>query len=151
MSFRRLTVEELEELKEEFVQYLIANGIDANLWERFKKEDPEKADLFVQKFSQLVLEKSLEKVEYLEHRTPTDLKLFFCDKERIDLIALKSSTVDLTNLSSFSAEDFKEVELFTASKPYQKNREIELFEMTEKGCVITDHTLYLLLKQMANK
>ena len=148
MSFRRLTDDELEELKEEFIQYLVANGVDSDLWERFKSEEPEKADLFVQQFSNLVLQKSLEKVEYLEHRTTTDLKLFFCGKESVDLIALKSSVVDLTKMSDFTAEDFQNVEVFKASKPYSKNREVELFEMTEKGCDITSHTLYNLLKQM---
>lgn len=147
MSYRRLTENELEELKEEFVQYLVANGIDADLWERFKKEDPEKSEIFVNQFSTVVLEKSLEKVQYLEHRTPTDLKLFFCDKDKIDLIALKSSVVDLTDLSEFKAEDFKNIEIFKASKPYVKKREIELFDLTEKGCVISDHVLYNLLKQ----
>lgn len=148
MSFRRLTDDELDELKEEFIQYLVSNGVDSDLWDRFKNEEPEKADLFVQQFSNVVLQKSLEKIEYLEHRTSTDLKLFFCGKETIDLIALKSSTVDLIKMSDFSAEDFKNVEIFKASKPYEKNREVELFELTEKGCEITSHTLYNLLKQM---
>jgi len=148
LSFRRLTDDELEELKEEFIQYLVANGVDSDLWERFKKDEPENAELFVQQFSSVVLQKSLEQVEYLEHRTPTDVKLFFCGKETIDLIALKSSSVDLTNMSEFTAEDFKNVEVFKASKPYAKEREVELFDMTEKGCVITTHTLYNLLKQM---
>ena len=92
MSFRKLTEDELKELKEEFVQYLVANGVDAELWEQLKKDEPEKSDLFVQQFSNVVLQKSLEKIEYLEHRTPSDVKLFYCGKETIDLIAIKSST-----------------------------------------------------------
>ena len=151
MIFRKLTEDELEELKEEFVQYLVANGVDAELWERLKKEEPEKSDLFVQQFSNVVLQKSLEKIEYLEHRTPSDVKLFHCGKETIDLIALKSSVVDLTNMAEFNAEDFKNIEIFKATKPYSKNREVELFEMTEKGCQITSHMLYDLLKQMVKK
>ena len=94
MIFRKLTEDELEELKEEFVQYLVANGVDAELWEQLKKDEPEKSDLFVQQFSNVVFQKSLEKIEYLEHRTPSDVKLFHCGKETIDLIALKSSVVD---------------------------------------------------------
>ena len=148
MSFRKLTEDELEELKEEFVQYLVANGVDALLWEQLKKDDTEKAEFFVQQFSNIVLRKSLEKIEYLEHRTPSDVKLFYCGKETIDLIALKSSVVDLTNMAEFNTEDFKDIEIFKATKPYSKNREIELFEMTEKGCQITSHTLYDLLKPM---
>lgn len=148
MSFRRLREDELEELKDEFVQYLVANGVDSQLWERFKKDEPENAEVLVQQFSNVVLQKSLEQIEYLEHRTPTDVKLFFCGKETIDLIALKSVSVDLTNMSEFTAEDFKDVEIFKASKPYSKNREVELFDLTEKGCQITSHTLYNLLKQM---
>jgi len=148
LIFRKLTEDELEELKEEFVQYLVANGVDAELWEQLKKDEPEKSDLFVQQFSNVVFQKSLEKIEYLEHRTPSDVKLFYCGKETIDLIALKSSVVDLTNMAEFNAEDFKSIEIFKATKPYSKNREVELFEMTEKGCQITTHTLYNLLKQM---
>ena len=148
MIFRRLTDDELEELKDEFVQYLVANGVDADLWEQYKKDETEKAELFVQQFSNVVLQKSLEKVEYLEHRTPSDLKLFYFGKEGIDLIALKSSVVDLTNMAEFNPEDFKNIEIFKASKPYTKNREVELFELTEKGCQITSHMLYDLLKQM---
>ncbi len=148
MIFRKLREDELEELKEEFVQYLVANGVDAELWEQIKKDEPEKSDLFVQQFSDVVLQKSLEKIQYLEHRTSSDVKLFYCGKETIDLIALKSSAVDLTNMAKFNAEDFKDIEIFKASKSYSKNREFELFEMTEKGCQITTHLLYDLLKQM---
>ena len=148
MNFRKLTEDELEELKEEFVQYLVANGVDAVLWDQLKKDDTEKAEFFVQQFSNIVLRKSLENIEYLEHRTPSDVKLFYCGKETIDLIALKSSVVDLTNMAEFNAEEFKDIEIFKATKSYSKNREVELFEMTEKGCQITTHTLYDLLKQM---
>jgi cag pathogenicity island protein 24 len=148
LNFRKLTEDELEELKEEFVQYLVANGVDAELWEQLKKDEPEKANLFIQQFSNIVLRKSLEKIEYLEHRTPSDVKLFYCGKEAIDLIAIKSSVVDLTNIAEFNAEEFKNIEIFKATKSYSKNREVELFEMTEKGCQITTHTLYDLLKQM---
>jgi hypothetical protein len=148
LSFRKLTEDELEELKEEFVQYLVANGVDALLWEQLKKDEPEESELFIQQFSNVVLQKSLEKIEYLEHRTPSDVKLFYCGKETIDLIAIKSSVVDLTNMAEFNAEEFKNIEIFKANKPYSKNREVELFEMTEKGCQITTHTLYDLLKQM---
>ena len=148
MIFRKLTEDELEELKEEFVQYLVANGVDAVLWDQLKKDDTEKAEFFVQQFSNIVLRKSLEKIQYLEHRTPSDVKLFHCGKEAIDLIAIKSSVVDLTNMAEFKPEDFKNIEIFKATKPYSKNREVELFEMTEKGCQIASHTLYDLLKQM---
>ena len=148
MIFRKLTEDELEELKEEFVQYLVANGVDAPLWEQFKKDDPDKAELFLQQFSNIVIQKSLEKIEYLEHRTPSDLKLFYCGKETIDLIAIKSSFVDLTRMAEFNTKDFKDIEFFKATKSYSKNREVELFEMTEKGCQIASHGLYDLLKQM---
>ena len=62
MNFRKLTEDELEELKDEFIQYLVANGVDADLWKQYKKDEPEKADLFVQQFSNVVLQKSLEKI-----------------------------------------------------------------------------------------
>lgn len=151
MKYRRLSEEELELLKNEFIQYLVANGIDAQMWEKFKNEDPDKADIFVELFSDIVLEKSLEKIQYLEHRTPTDLKLFYCSEDKIDLIALKSSKVDLTNLTNFTSEDISNIELYKATKEYSKKREVEIFELTQKGCEVTNHVLYRLLEQFVNK
>lgn len=151
MKYRRLSEEELEILKNEFIQYLVANGIDAQMWEKFKNEDPDKADIFVDLFSDIVLEKSLEKIQYLEHRTPTDLKLFYCGEDKMDLIALKSSKVDLTDLTDFTSEDIANVELYKASKEYSKKREVEIFELTQKGCEVTNHVLYRLLEQFVNK
>jgi len=151
MKYRRLSEEELEILKNEFIQYLVANGIDAQMWEKFKNEAPDKADIFVDLFSDIVLEKSLEKIQYLEHRTPTDLKLFYCGEDKMDLIALKSSKVDLTDLTDFTSEDIANVELYKASKEYSKKREVEIFELTQKGCEVTNHVLYRLLEQFVNK
>ena len=36
MKYRRLTIDELKELEQEFIQFLINNGIEGNDWEKIK-------------------------------------------------------------------------------------------------------------------
>ena len=42
-KYRLLTLEELQELEKEFVEYLVLNGITADDWEKIKKENPSSA------------------------------------------------------------------------------------------------------------
>ena len=90
----------------------------------------------------------MEKTEYLEHRTSSDLKLFYCRTESIEMIALKSSAVDLKKLKNISPKQLENIEVFKADKKYSKNREEEIYEMTKQGCEVTDHKMFRLLKQM---
>ena len=77
VKYRRLSIEELEELEKEFIQFLAVNGIDAAKWQDLKQNQIEEANEFIDSFSDLVFGKSLEGVQYIEHRTASDYKIFF--------------------------------------------------------------------------
>ncbi|MCT4582455.1 MAG: DUF6495 family protein [Flavobacteriales bacterium] len=145
-KFRLLTKEELESLQPEFIQYLAANGIDASKWQEIIAHDTQEMDLHLASFSDLVMQKSLEKVKYIEHRTTTDLKLFFFDQKEAFLIALKSKTIDLEHLEKLNSAQLDQIDLFKANKTYTSTREAEIFDLLNKGCVISKGTLYSQLK-----
>ncbi len=155
-QYRRLTSEELELLEKDLIQFLAANSITAEDWEKFKKEEPEKAMALIDRFSDIVFEKVLSKEIDLEHRSPKKLKFFRCEQERIRLMGLdlpESSDTDLTDPDAFEAlmEDPAKgaagAQLYSAEKPYQKEREEEIKEMLDQGCRLTEKKLFDLLER----
>lgn len=147
-KFRLLTKEELESLQPEFIQYLASNGIDADKWKEILDQNEEEMNLHIASFSDLVMQKSLENINYIEHRTTNDLKLFHFEKEEAFLIAIKSQSLDLENIETLTAEQLQQVDLFKANKKYTKSREEELFDLLNKGCVISKGALYYQLQQL---
>ncbi|MAR67425.1 MAG: hypothetical protein CL833_09270 [Crocinitomicaceae bacterium] len=149
-KYRRLTVEELDEMQQEFIHYLVANGIEAKDWEQLKEKDESQAQLWIDSFSDVVIQKVLEGVKYIEHRTSNESKLFECLPDEIRLIGLRSEEVDLLDSEELAAASLNpgKVELFKGVKKYSKKREDELFELLQSGGEISDGKMYLLLKQM---
>ncbi len=149
MKYRKLTNEELEELRPEFIQFLVSNGIDAPRWEQIKKESPNDAELYLEKFSDVAIEKSLSKIFYIEHSSSSDYKIFHFSDSEAHLIALKSDTFDLQDRDQIAQAlqgNFTNLTAFQAKKSYRKTREEELFDLLNKGCTITDDKMYNLLK-----
>ena len=70
MKYARLTKEQLEEMHQEFINFLATQSITADEWEKIKKEKPETAEEELDIFSDLIWEGVLNKVEYLEHFSP---------------------------------------------------------------------------------
>lgn len=157
MKYRRLTNEELTSLEKEFVEFLVANTITANDWIKLKNENLEHANHLIDMFSDIVMEKVLQNIKYLEYRDTKSLMVFECQKEQIVLIGLTVSDaidVDLTNQSSIqklvseNKLDDNTISIFKTIKPYQKIREIEIFEMTQNHCFISDGALFYTLSKM---
>lgn len=155
MKYRRLTNEELKELEKEFINFLVANTITADDWLKIKELDPEKAEVLIEMFSDVVLDKVLRKVQFVEHRGERDLIIFNCGKDEIELFGLTVSEeleVDLTNEASVISMLLNSemldgnVKSFHQTKRYQKERELEVFEMIQSGCLITDDSIYNTLK-----
>ena len=141
-------MDELEELKDEFIHFLAANTITAEDWKSLKEEENEKAEQLIDIFSDLVMEKSLSNVRFLEKREAQNVLLFHAKTDEIDLIGLsiQNSDYDLTNpdhLAELTKDASKaEVNIFKSSKPYSKQREDEVFELLQTGCLVTDNTLF---------
>lgn len=153
MKYRKLTDEELEELKEEFIQFLVSNTITADDWVKIKEEENEKAKKLIELFSDQVMDKALTNINFLEHREPKNLMLFHCGKEVIDMIGLtidSSSVYDFTNDNNNLTEIAKndKISIFKKTKKYTKNREEEIFDMLNNGCLTTNEKLYKVLANL---
>lgn len=149
VKYRRLTWEELQELEQEFIDFLSANGIDGPTWKEIKEADPESIDRFVDLFSDVIFEGAMRKVQYLEMRSKHELMCFQCLENELVAVGmrdpLKREDVDFTNpdfIMKSSQKPPEKLQVYTSTKKYEKQREVELFELTKSGAVITDNKLF---------
>ena len=159
MKYRRLSLDELEELKDEFVRFLASNGVDSEDWVQLKTSKLEKAEKLIELFSDIVFDKVIAKVKYLEYRTKTELRLFECLDTNIKLIGVEVvgvNTIDFTQkqaapemFAQFRLAPAGSLKMYSAEKGYKENnRSQELFRMMESGSLISDGQLFRLLKDM---
>ncbi len=138
MKYRSLTNEELKELETEFKHFLITNNVYTEEWEELNKKNDNRVQELVEMFSDIVLDKALKNIKYLEHITATDIKAFGCFENEMVLIGITSSNKTLDFTKNSLAEFKEELNIFKTSKPYSNQRELEVFQLLETGCSIID-------------
>lgn len=146
-KYRLLTKDELNSLESDFVKYLVLNGITKDMWLTIKKDEKEKAEEIVDLFSDVVFEKILRNINYLDLYAPQSIKSFKCEDETIFLIGMdtKDRRYDFSTPEGIArAQDHppQDLEIYTTSKKYHQDRQAELFKMIESGCVISDGRIY---------
>jgi hypothetical protein len=148
MKYARLTKQQLEELHQEFINFLAAQSVTGDEWKKLKEDQPDVAEDEVDVFSDLVWEGVLNSVEYLENISAQHMHLFHCAQKEMKLISVKvmNPEIDLTTATGFSwfkknwQSDF--VEYLTASKAYTKDKNLDKFQQIQQGGVITKGELY---------
>lgn len=149
-KFRRLSNPELEELKDEFIKFLAANTITGDDWSKMKQENKEQAEGLIDAFSDIVMQKVLEKIEYIEHRESKVWYVFHCKKEAIVMLHITStedSDIDFQDPKSLQQLEDVSVSIHRAEKAYNSTREDEVFAMLQKGCQITDDRIFNVLEK----
>ncbi|WP_179334528.1 DUF6495 family protein [Winogradskyella costae] len=148
MKYSRLTKEQFEELREEFINFLATQSITGDEWEAIKKNKPETAEQELDVFSDLVWLGVLTKVKYLEHISPNQIHLFECNEKSMRLIALRieNEYVDFTTKEGFNwLRDnllSDSVEFFNAKKDYSDDKHLDIFKMIQSGASITKGELF---------
>ena len=133
MKYRCLTDDELKELEEEFKLFLIANNVYTQEWEKLNKSKDKRVLQLVEQFSDIVLEKALSKICYIEHLTSKDIKSFKCEKDKMILIGITSKNQS-TDFTKDKLSDIKDdLSIFKTNKSYLKQREMEVFELIQIG------------------
>jgi uncharacterized protein DUF6495 len=157
MKYRRLNNAELVEVEKEFINFLVSNSVTGEDWVKIKAETPDRAEKLIELFSDIVFDKVLTKVEYLEFKKPKDIKIFHCLPDKIKLLGLLiegDSALDFSqNLSPAQMMELlknsdAQLKLYSADKAYSKDREMELFEMMESGCLISKGELFKTLEEL---
>jgi cag pathogenicity island protein 24 len=148
MKYTRLTKEQLEELNQEFINFLATQSITGEEWKKIKEQKPEVAEEELDVFSDLVWEGVLSKVDYLENIAPQHMYLFNAGETQLRLIGLKikREEIDLTTKEGFAwlRENLMsdEVELFNADKSIETDKNIKIFELIKQGSTITKGELF---------
>lgn len=148
MKYTRLTKQQLEELHQEFINFLATQSITASEWEMIKTNRPHVAEEEIDVFSDLVWEGVLTKVEYLENISAQQMHLFHLSSKEMKLISVKlrNPNVDLTTSEGFAwfkknwQSDF--VDYLVASKAYSDDPNADKFDLIQQGAVITKGELY---------
>lgn len=158
MKYRRLDLAELQHLESDFIRFLASNHITAEDWQKLKKENKDKVDRLVDIYSDIVWERTLPTVQYLEFVNATDCKAFYCTDNHIQLIGMsidKSTGIDLRNhhlvttLPDIAAQYGQAITYYQSKKLYQKERNQEVFDLLESGCLIAQQGhLFQLLTAM---
>ena len=158
MQYRRLRQAELDDLEQAFIRFLATNSITGQEWVRIKGQQPERAEELIGLFSDLVFERVLKDIQYLEFKTSKDIKAFHCLESQIILNGLLvegDTSFDFT-LEQSPQQMFQQIQrsgaklkLYTAEKTYSRGRELELFEMMENGALISrDGALFKTLEAL---
>lgn len=160
VKYRKLDLDELKNLEPEFVQFLSSNGVDADKWVSLKEESPQVVENIVNQFSNIVFDKILDKVLLVESRSPGAIQLFKCGKEQIEMkgISVKSGKVDFTKMGevidrkALLADYRDDLQVMSGSKPYKVDRKLEIFDMMQKGCLISpNQPLFDYLNQLTRE
>jgi hypothetical protein len=153
MKYRQLTKEQFESLHEDFARFLATQNIDVMEWNKIKKEKPKVAEEEMNIFSDVVWNDVLTKTNYIEHFSKTSVNLFKCDEREIHRIAIKINW-DINLLEQKGFEWLMKnpmdnsVEIFKGSKPYNTERNIEIFDLIEKGSSISKGEIFQYFNQL---
>jgi len=153
MKYRQLTKEQFENLHKEFALFLASQSIDIKEWETLKKDKPQVAMEEMNVFSDIVWDDVLNKTKYLEHFSKQTVNLFKCDEKQIDRIVIKvSSEINLLKKSGYEwllknpLDDA--VEILEGNKNYTNERNLEIFDLIEKGSTISKGDLFEFFKKL---
>ena len=147
MKYRKLTKEQFESLHQEFAQFLATQKIDVDEWNKMKSQNSELVENELSVFSDMVWEDVLNKVEYLEHFSQKSVNFFKCEKEAVYRIVIKiNKEIDLLSEQGYkwlleNPKD-KALDYLKGSKVYSKEKNIEIFNLIEKGSQISRGELY---------
>lgn len=157
LKYRRLNKEELESLEDEFIKYLATQSISAPDWLRIKEEDEEKQEELINLFSNIVMERVLSNISYLEITTKDEIKVFYMKEDSGTLVGLKTShnEVDFLNdeqLNSFFGDTDKmlsyKLKVYKLEKKYTKPKAEEAFFLIKMGARITDKKMFELIEAL---
>ncbi|MBW1296569.1 DUF6495 family protein [Aquimarina litoralis] len=148
MKYKRLTKEQLEELHQEFINFLATQSITAEEWSDIKTNKPEVAEEELDVFSDLVWEGVLTKAQFLEHFSKDQIHLFHLGENEMHLIAVKVNVadIDITTKEGYNwlrnnlLDD--QVAFYNANKAYSNDPNLDKFKLILQGANITKGELF---------
>lgn len=143
-KYRTLDSEELLAFEKEFIDFLVINTITADDWVKIKSEDKERTATIISLFSDVIFEKLMRQTHYLIRRSPMNIACFHFQAEQAVLVGIETEDSNVNLLEVNTAEQIPNqgVNIYSSKKKYEKQREVEMFEMLNNGAEISDGKLY---------
>lgn len=143
MKYHRLSPEDFEELREEFVRFLATHSITADDWKQVKATDQQRTDELLDQFSDLVVHRALTNIKALRLVSAKELYVFRFDEKEASVINLElksDSEHDLTQPDTINAladgslnlKNLKP-EMSTGTKKLSGDREAEMYLLMRQG------------------
>ncbi len=154
MKYTKLSKEQFEELNEEFAVFLAAQSIDDKEWTKIKDEKPELAEKQLEVFSDFVWDKVMNKTGYLEHFSKDSFNLFKCNEKDMERIVVKVNKegINLLDTADFDwlLDNSKDprIEYLKGKKTYSADKNLEIFDLIQKGGVVSDGKLFDAINKM---
>ncbi|MFM6934724.1 MAG: DUF6495 family protein, partial [Flavobacteriales bacterium] len=115
-------------------------------------EHPEKAEKFIELFSDLVLAKIYEDVSFLIHYSSNMISFFDVRNDPMQAYHVKyagEQKLDVTyQLNDLLTHYFDDLAFFKAAKIKSKEKADEVHELIEKGCELSDEKTFQQFKQL---
>ncbi len=142
LKYRVLSQEELLALETEFKQFLILNELHDAEWRQLASNNPEKAQGFIDLFSNIVLEKAYQKVPGLLQIGKDFLCVFHLENETWKLYQFTTKDplllqdIHLDNFNQMLLKHMSAFELYIGSKESSSQKATTVHELICKGAVI---------------
>ncbi len=153
MKYQRLTKEQLDALHEEFATFLATQSIDAQKWVEIVAERPSLAEEQLDLFSDMIWDRVLEKVTYLENIAPDYLFLFHIGEEAMHTIIIQilDKSIDVTTKEGFLwlKENMlsESVQIRRGSKQFGEDKLQDVFALIRQGAEISKGILYRAIEE----
>lgn len=157
MKYARLTKEQLEELHPEFITFLATQSIDKIEWDDIKKNRPHVAEQEIDLFSDVIWDKALTNLSYIDHFSKNYIFLFKCVDEAVFSWVVKTNNPQIDFVSAegihWLADNLfsDDVEITRGRKDISANRNVALFEIIKQGGIISKGELFNKLDNLINQ
>jgi hypothetical protein len=157
MKYARLTKEQLEELHPEFITFLATQSIDKIEWDDIKKNRPHVAEQEIDLFSDVIWDKALTNVSYIDHFSKNYIFLFKCVEEVVFSWVVKTNNPQIDFVSAdgihWLADNLfsNDVEITRGRKDISNNRNSALFDIIKQGGIISKGDLFNKLDNLINQ
>lgn len=157
MKYARLTKEQLEELHPEFITFLATQSIDKLEWDDLKVNKPEVAEQEIDVFSDMIWERALTNVNYIDHFSKDYIFLFKCMGNSVFSYVINASKTQVNFLSeegiTWLSENMSsdEVVIQKGKKDISNDRNGSLFEIIRQGGIISKGELFTKLELLLNQ
>jgi len=147
-KYRVLTTDELKQLEQIFINFLAANSITAQDWEKIKSNDVDKMNSLIDEFSDVVFEKTLSNVTLLEKRLANKILMYEIADDRIILEGLEvngNNPIDFRNefnlseLTGLFANPELDISFIEGTKPFFEEKNKEIFDLMDSGAMISQN------------